>query len=403
MRVWSADNFGEDLIYCTRGGNIYYWDATGGLTVRGVLLSSLGGASDVPTQANIVRVTSERHVVAFGCTDRVSAAFDPLLIRWANQEDATNWTPAVTNTAGSQRIPLGSYVVAVISARQETLVWTDRTLHSLQFTGPPYIFSLQTLAENTSIAGPNAAVNINNVTYWMGMNRFWVYSVRVENLPCTVQRHVYDDINMDQISQAYATANDGFTEVTWHYCSAASTTVDRYVTYDYEEKLWMFGTMGRSSMLQCSGRSGNVYATDGGYSSDDGSLYIHEIGYDDGSVNPPAAIYAYIESADFDVASGDKIIFADRLLPDITFHRSTSSTPSVAMTIEAKKFPGQATQSSDARIVSKTVTATVDEYTQQVWVRLRGRSMRLKVSSSDVGVCWLLGTVRLNIRFDGKQ
>ena len=403
MRIWSVDNYGEDLIFCTRDGPLYYWDATSGLTTRGVLLSSLGGASDVPAQTSIVRVTDDRHVLAIGATDRITTAFAPLLIRWSDQEDATNWTPSATNTSGSQRIPMGSYVVSALASRQETLIWTDRSLHSLQFTGPPYTFGLQTLAENTDIAGPNAAVNINNVTYWMGHTRFWVYSGRVQNLPCTVQRYVFDDLNLEQLSQIYATTNDGFTEVTWFYCSANSDVVDRYVTFHYEDQLWTIGTMSRSTMLQCSGRNSAVYGTDGGYDADDGTLYIHEVGYDDGSTNPPTPIESFIESADVDVQDGDKLLFVDRIIPDLTFSRSTVDSPSVVFAVTAKKFPGQAEQQNDARNVTKAITATVDQYTNQVWARLRGRSMRLRVSSSALGVCWLLGTVRVNFRLDGRQ
>lgn len=402
MRIWSVDNYGEDLIFCTRDGNMYYWDATSGLGVRGTLLSAMVGASDVPTQCSIVRVTDDRHVLAIGCTDRVSTAFDPLLIRWSTQEDPAMWTPSSTNTSGSQRIPMGSYVVSAISARQETLIWTDHSLHSLQFVGPPYVFSLQTLAENTSIAGPNAAVNINNITYWMGNNRFWVYSGRVENLPCTVQRYVFDDLNYMQMAQVYATANDGFTEVTWFYCSADSDTIDRYVTYHYEDKLWTIGTMARTTMLQCSGRNGAVYATAGG-DNNDGVLYQHEVGYDDGSTNPPSAINAYIESADADIQDGDRLMFVDKVIPDITFSRSTVDNPTVDMTVSVKKFPGQDTQFSDSRNVDKEVSASVDEYTNLLWMRLRGRSLRVKIASSGLGVCWLLGTTRINVRADGRQ
>ena len=403
MRIWSVDNYGEDLIFCTRDGPLYYWDATSGLSARGVLLSSLGGASDVPAQTSIVRVTDDRHVLAIGTTDRITTAFDPLLIRWSDQEDATNWTPAITNTSGAQRIPMGSYVVAAITSRQETLIWTDHSLHSLQFTGPPYTFTLQTLAENTDIAGPNAAVNINNVTYWMGNNRFWVYSGRVQNLPCTVQRHVFDDINLQQLPQVYATTNDGFTEVTWLYCSANSSVIDRYVTFNYEDQLWYFGTLSRSTMLQCSGRNGAIYATGGGYTADDGTIYVHEVGYDDGSTNPPSPIEAYIESADISLGDGDKLMFVDRIIPDLTFTRSTSTDPTIDITVEAKKFPGQVIQSQDTRQVTKSVTATVDQFTNQVWARLRGREMRLKISSSGLGVSWILGATRISIRPDGKQ
>lgn len=403
MRIWSVDNYGEDLLFCTRDGPLYYWDASSGLSARGVLVSSFGGASDVPTQTSIVRVTDDRHVLAIGTTDRITTAFDPLLIRWSDQEDFTNWTPAITNTAGSKRIPMGSYVVAALTARQETLIWTDHSLHSLQFTGPPFTFSLQTLAENTDIVGPNAAVNTNNVTYWMGHNRFWVYSGRVQALPCTVQRYVFDNINTQQLPQVYAATNNEFTEVTWFYCSAGSNTVDRYVTFNYEENLWYYGALARSAMVQCSGRQGAIYATDGGYSADDGALFVHEVGYDDGSTNPPSAIPAYIESADFSIADGSNLMFVDRVIPDLTFTRSTSTAPAVDITVEAKKFPGQAVQSEDIRQVTKNITATVNQFTNQVWARLRGREMRLRISSTGLGVSWILGATRINVRPDGKQ
>jgi hypothetical protein len=402
MRIWSVDNFGEDLVFCPRDGNLFYWDATNGLNTRGVLVSSLPGASEVPLQTSIVLTTDERHVLSIGSTDRLTTVFDPLLIRWSNQEDVANWTPAIDNTAGDQRIPLGSYVVCALSARQETLIWTDRSLHSLQYSGPPYTFSLQTLADNTHIAGPNAAVNVNNITYWMGKDRFWAYSGRVQNLDCSVQRYVYDDMNMEQAGQVYAASNHNFTEVTWFYCSKESSTVDRYVTYNYGDNLWYVGTLGRSAWIDCPGR-GFPYATDGGYSSNDGTLYVHETGYDDGSTNPPTAITAYIESADFDIGDGDKLVFIDRVIPDLTFARSTADNPSVVVSIQAKKFPGQDTQSEDQRTVTKTVDATVDQFTKQVWMRLRGRSLRIRVESTEVGVSWLLGAMRVNMRPDGRQ
>jgi hypothetical protein len=403
LRIWSVDNYGEDITFCPRDGALYYWDATNGFTTRGVLVSSLPGASDVPDQVSVVRVTDERHTLAIGATDRLTSVFDPLLVRWSDQEDITNWTPAITNTAGSIRVPMGSYVMAGITSRQETLIWTDHSLHSLQFIGPPYTFGLQTLAENTNIAGPNAAVNINNVTYWMGKSKFWMYSGRVQSLHCSVQRYVFDGLEPTQIAQVYASVNDGFTEVTWNYVSAGSSEMDRYVTYNYGDDLWTIGTIPRTSMQQCAGRGSAPYGTNGGYSADDGVLFLHENGYDDGSTNPPSAIEAYIESADMDIQDGNKLVFVDRVIPDLTFSRSTSDTPSAIFTIEAKKFSGQALQSSDSRNIAKTITQTVDQYTNQVWTRLRGRQIRLKVSSVELGVCWLLGTVRINLRQDGRQ
>jgi hypothetical protein len=403
MRIWSVDNYGEDLLFCTRDGPLYLWDASSGLGVRGVPVASILGASDVPGQVSIVRVTDDRHVLAIGSTSLVTSVFDPLLIRWSNQEDFLDWTPSITNTAGSQRIPIGSYVVAAVTSRQETLIWTDRSLHSLQFTGPPYTFSLQTLAENVNIAGPNAAVNVNNVTYWMGINKFWVYSGRAEAIECPVQRFVFDTINKGQLAQIYAATNEKFSEVTWFYCDNTSERINRYVTYNYEQNVWYYGTLDRTAMVQCPGRGGFPYAAAGGYTEDDGRTFIHEIGYDDGSTNPPSPISAFIESADFSLLNGERIVFADRLIPDLTFTRSTANAPSAELTVQAKKFPGQPIQVQDARIVSKTITATVDQFTQQVWVRLRGREMRIKVSSDGLGVSWLLGSPRLNVRPDGVQ
>lgn len=402
MRIWSIDNFGEDLVFCTRDGPLYTWDATNGLTTRGVLVSSLGGASDVPAQTSIVVVTDDRHVLSIGSTDIATTVFDPLLIRWCDQEDLTNWTPDVDNTAGDKRIPMGSYVVAAKKARQETLIWTDTSLHSLQFTGPPYTFGIQTLAENTDIIGPNAAVNVNNVTYWMGKTKFWTYSGRVENLPCDVQRFVFDNVNLQQAGQIYGTSNANFTEVTWFYCDTTSTEVNRYVTYNYEQHVWTIGSMNRSAMMVCPGRDAFPYATADG-EDDDGTLYVHELGYDDGSTNPPTPIEAYIESADISIQDGDRIMFVDRIIPDITFTRSTVDDPAAIVTIQAKKFPGQAIQSEDSRNVTKEISATVDQFTNQVWARLRGREIRLKLSSTAAGVSWILGAVRVALRLDGRQ
>jgi hypothetical protein len=403
LRIWSFDNYGEDLLFCARDGPIYIWDATSGFSTRGVLVSSLVGASDVPAQVSIVRVTDDRHVLAIGATDISSAVFDPLLVRWCDQEDLTNWTPAADNTAGDLRIPLGSYVVAAKKARQETLVWTDTSLHSIQFTGPPYTFSIQTLAENIDIIGPNAAVNINNITFWMGKNKFWTYSGRVQNIPCDVQRFVFDSLNVQQGSQTYATADHNFTEVTWYYCDNTSEQVNRYVTYNYEQNIWYYGSMPRSARHSAAVRGSLPYGTDGGYTADDGTLFLHEVNYDDGSTNPPSPIEAYIESSDVSIADGDRLMFVDRIIPDLTFTRSTINNPTVNLVVQAKKFPGQEIQSEDSRNVAKEITSTVDRFTNQVWARLRGREMRFKISSSDLGVSWILGAVRVALRLDGKQ
>jgi hypothetical protein len=273
----------------------------------------------------------------------------------------------------------------------------------LQFTGPPYTFSIQTLAENIDIVGPNAAVNANNITYWMGKTKFWSYSGRVQNVPCDVQRFVFDNINKDQAIQTYAVTNHNFTEITWFYCDKTSDQVNRYVTYNYEQNLWYYGSMSRSAMHVASVRGSLPYGTDGGYTEDDGTLFLHEVDYDDGSTNPPSPIEAYIESSDISIADGDKLMFADRIIPDLTFTRSTVDNPTVDLVVQAKKFPGQEIQSEDSRNVAKEITATVDRFTNQVWARLRGREMRFKIISSGLGVSWILGAVRVALRVDGKQ
>jgi hypothetical protein len=262
---------------------------------------------------------------------------------------------------------------------------------------------LQTLAENINIAGPNAAVNVNNVTYWMGINKFWVYSGRAETMPCSVQRFVFDNINRDQQAQVYAFKNEEFAEVTWLYCDSTSDQINRYVTYNYEQNIWYYGSMSRTAAVQCPGRGGFPYAMSDGYAADDGRMFIHETGVDDGSVNPPQPIAAFVESADFSLGAGDRIMFADRLIPDVTFAKSAIDNPEIQVEIQAKKFPGDAIQSADNRQVAKVATASVDRFTRQVWVRLRGREMRVRVASTGQGVSWLLGSVRLNVRADGVQ
>ena len=403
LRIWTVDNYGEDFVFAARNGPPYVWDASNGTNTRGVLISSLPGATAVPGEVTVIIVADSRHLVAIGASDLLTSTFDPLLIRWSNQEELTNWTPSITNTAGDIRIPMGSYVVAAKKARQEILVWTDKSLHSLQFSGPPFTFSLQTLAENIDIVGPNAAVNAANKTFWMGKNKFWIYDGRVQNLPCDVQRFVFDNINEEQLAQVYAATNHNFTEVTWLYCDNTSNEINRYVTFNYEMNVWTIGTLSRSAMLFALTRGQFPYGTAGGYTADDGILFQHEIGYDDGSTNPPTPIDAYIESADVSIQDGDKLIFIDRIIPDLTFTRSTSDDASVTITAQAKKFPGQEIQSQDNRAVSKVITATVDRFTEQVWARLRGREMRIKVSSNSLGTSWILGAIRVALRLDGRQ
>jgi len=399
LRLWVFDNFGEDLLANVRGGEIYYWRPSLGYSSqnRAISLNDLPGASDVPLFSNYVVSTDERHVVAFGTNVIGETEQDPLLIRWSDQEDPAMWTPTATNSAGDMRVPMGSEIVAARQTRQETLVWTDTSLHSLQYIGAPYVFSLQTLADNCSLISPNAQISVNNVTYWMGSDKFYAYSGRVETLPCSLRRYVYSDLNRAQALQIQVGLNEQYGEIIWFYCSANSFNIDRYVVFNYLEQTWYYGQMNRTAWLDSHMR-GAPYAC-----SNDGYMYQHEVGCDDGSTNPPSAIYAWIESADFDIDDGDKFSFVKRIIPDLTFQNSTTNNPKVLYTLKARNFPGAGFTQSDDRIVERTATAPVDSFTNQIWIRVRGRQAVIRVESTDVGVMWQLGTNRLDLRPDGRR
>lgn len=399
LRLWSFDNFGENLLANVRGGQIYYWRPAFGYSSgnRAISLTELPGSSDVPLFSNYVVSTDERHVVAFGTNAIGDTEQDPLLIRWCDQEDPAMWTPTATNTAGDIRVPMGSEIIAARQTRQEVLVWTDTSLHSFQYIGAPYTFSLQTLSDNTSLISPNAQISVNNVTYWMGYDKFYAYSGRVETLPCSLRRYVYSDLNRAQALQIQVGLNEQFGEIMWFYCSALSNNIDKYVVYNYLENIWYYGTINRTVWLDTHLR-GAPFAC-----SNDGYMYQQEFGCDDGSTNPPSAIPAWIESADFDIDDGDKFSFVKRIIPDITFENSTSSTPSVLYTLMARNFPGSGIQQENTKYVGRSSSAPVDQFTNQIWIRVRGRQAVLRVESTDVGVMWQLGANRLDIRPDGRK
>lgn len=399
LRLWFFDNFGENLLANVRGGEIYYWRPSLGYSNanRAVSLTTLPGASDVPMFSNYVISTDERHVVAFGTNVIGETEQDPLLIRWCDQEDPAMWTPTATNSAGDIRVPMGSEIVGARQTRQEILVWTDSSLHSLQYIGAPYTFSLQTLSDNCSLISPNAQISVNNVTYWMGTDKFYAYSGRVETLPCSLRRYVYSDINLAQSLQIQVGLNEQFGEIMWFYCSANSNNIDRYVVFNYLEQTWYYGQMNRTVWLDTHLR-GAPYAC-----SNDGYMYQHEFGCDDGSTNPPSPIYAWIESADFDIDDGDKFSFVKRIIPDITFQNSTSNTPSALFTLKARNFPGSGYGQSNSRVIERSSSAPVDQFTNQIWIRVRGRQAAFRVESTDLGVMWQLGTNRLDIRPDGRR
>jgi hypothetical protein len=402
LRLWSQSNYGEDLIFNPRGGGLYYWEVNANPNIfdRGTLLTT----GDTPDVCNFVMVSdASRFVICFGVNDYGSAAQNPMLIRWSDQEDYTQWTPAVTNQAGSYTLSHGSQIISAIQARQEILVWTDSAIYSMQYLGAPYVWGFQILGDNLSIVSQNAVATANNITYWMGVDKFYMYSGRVETLPCTLRSYVYNDINLSQASQFFAGTNEGFNEVWWYYCSASSDTADRYVVYNYLERIWYYGTLNRSAWLDSPLRVEPMATTYGN------QLVYHETGVDDGTTNPPSAITAYVQSADFDIGDGHNFGFVWRLIPDVTFDGSTVTAPALDFTVRPRQFPGSNYGNSNNPEVVSTVsyagqrTYNVQQFTEQVYVRIRGRQMAFKVSSDTLGTAWQLGVPRIEVRPDGRR
>jgi hypothetical protein len=408
MRIWSQANFGEDLIFAPNGGGIYIWKANTSLTTRGVLISSLSGASYVPTVQNFILISdASRFTFAFGCNDYATATQNPMLIRWSDQEDYLEWFPASTNQAGSLQLSHGSKIVTALQSRQEILVWTDSSLYSMQYQGPPAVWGSQLLGDNLSIAGPNAAAIASGVTYWMGIDKFYKYDGRTQTLRCDLRQFIYEDINLDQAAQIFASTNEGFNEVWFFYCSANSFTIDRYVTYNYAEDVWAYGTMARTAWLDSGLRNYPMAAT---YQPNTtGNIVYHENGVDDNATGTTLPINAIIETAEFDIDDGDKFGFVWRILPDITFRGSNIESPQVTMTLIPMQNSGSGYNNpislggnSDATIV-RTATVPIEKFTGQVYIRVRGRQMILKLESNQIGCTWQLGSPRLDIRQDGRR
>jgi hypothetical protein len=326
-----------------------------------------------------------------------------MLIRWSDQEDYTQWTPAITNQAGSFTLSDGSQIVTTMQARQEILVWTDSALYSMQYLGAPYVWGFQILADNLSIASQNAVATANNVTYWMGVDKFYMYSGRVETLPCTLRSYVYNDINIAQASQFFAGTNEGFNEIWWYYCSASSDTIDKYVVYNYLERIWYYGTLNRTAWLDSPLRVEPMATTYGN------QLLYHETGVDDGTTNPPSPITCFVQSSDFDIGDGHNFGFVWRLIPDVTFDGSTVNAPALDFTVRPRQFPGSDYGNSNNPEVVSTVsyagqrTYNVQQFTEQVYVRIRGRQMAFKVGSDTLGTAWQLGIPRIEVRPDGRR
>jgi len=483
LRLWSQNNFGEDLVYAYRGGPIYYWDAgygvdpstftvtiaspavvtanvtlpngspviltnsgypsalptglspgtvyyvinasgntfnlaatVGGAAItttgtqsgdhyimpNGIDIASLPGASNCPTIQNFVFVSDiSRFVFAFGCNDLGSATQNPMLIRWSDQESVVNWTPSATNQAGSVQLSHGSSIVTAVQTRQEILVWTDSAIYSLQYIGPPVVWSSQLMGDNISILGQNAATQASGVVYWMGVDKFYIYDGRLQTLSCDLRRYIYQDINLQQNQQVFASTNEGFNEVWWFYCSAGSLIANRYVVYNYLEKVWYYGTMERTAWLDSGLRDYPIAAT---YNY---NLVNQEFGLDNNETGTPAGIEAYISSAEFDIEDGEHFGFVWRMLPDLTFSGSDASpTPQVTYTLYPMQNSGSGTGTAVDKNVNKLTGAqyTVTEgFTGQINTRVRGRQLILKVASTNLGTTWQLGATRIDIRPDGRR
>ena len=402
LRIWGQDNYGEDLLFNIRDAGIYYWD-TNTYTLgsnRAIALSSVAGAdAATPTIAKQILVSDrDRHVIVFGC-DPVDAigTQDPLLIRFSSQESVTEWLPTPTNTAGDLRVGSGSEIICAVETRQQTLVFTDTSVHSLQYLGPPFTFGIDQISENTTIIGPMAAVAIDDNVFWMGEGDFYVYTGQVQKLPCTVRSYVFNDINTSAFEVCTAAANTSFSEVWWFYPSANSADCDRYVMYNYIEQSWAYGELARTAW-QDKGINTNPIAA-----GTDNYLYLHESGVNDGSTNPPSPITSYVLSSQLSLGQGEEFVFLSKIIPDLTFDASTVDDPSADFILEVRNFPGGNYLQSDTSNVVQTSVTPVEQFTDQAFVRLRGRSFALKVQSSTVGTQWRLGMPRVEVRPDGAR
>lgn len=404
IRVWDHANFGEDLIYGPQRGGLYYWDQSSGVTSRGVNLNTLPGAANVPdVHLHLLVSDQSRFVFAFGCNDYGASDLDGLLIRWSDQENAANWTPAATNQAGSLRLSRGSRIIAVKQARQEILVWTDTTLYSLQYVGPPIVWGAQVVGENISIVNDRSVTYSAGVAYWMGAGVFYAYDGRVSPIKCDLRRYIFTDFGYDQYEQVFSGSNEQFHEVWWFYCSANSNTIDKYVIYNYREGIWYYGTMARTAWRDNAWDGQPLAATYNRY------LVVHEQGVDDKETGVAQPINAYIKSSEFDIDDGHKFAFVWRMLPDVSFVGSTSSMPAVTYTLYPLRGSGSGYKDvmseggNDNQTAARSVSVPVEEYTNQLNIRVRGRQMALKIESDGLGVQWQVGVPRIDLRPDGRR
>jgi hypothetical protein len=413
LRLWSADNYGEDLFFAPRNGGVYYWDATLGTSVRGVLLNdaatTAGAAGQfVPNQtAQVISAPVQRFVICMGANPYDSTdpntEFNPMLVRWSDQDNPFNWVLSITNQSGEFPLTDGSFIVTSANTRQEILIWTDSALYSMQYIGAPLVYRFEIMMDNLSIMSPNAVATANNVTYWMGRDKFYIYNGRVDTLPCALRQYVFEDINKDQAYQIFSGSDEGYNEVWWFYCSGTSTVIDRYVIYNYLENIWYYGSLNRTAWLDSPLREKPMAAD---YNN---RILFHEVGNDDVSGLSPVPITAFIQSADFDIGDGNQFGFVKRILPDINFNGSSVNEPAVTMQVKPRRNAGALYGPADHPIVASannfatTPIYTVQEFDGQVYTRLRGRQMAFRIESTDLGVAWQLGSIRIDVKPDGQR
>ena len=415
LRLWSNDNFGTDLVIAPRGGAIAYWSDSTGAAVRAVPLQTLATTNGyagtyVPIATNQVLTSPiQRFVIALGANSYIpgtpNSEFNPMLVRWSDQQNPFQWVPSTTNQSGEFPLSNGSTIVGGVSTRQENLIWTDSALYSMQYVGYPYVWGFFLLMDNISIMSPNAMITVNNITYWMGREKFYMYNGTVSTLPCSLRQYVFDDINKAQAYQIFCGSNEGYNEVWWFYVSASSngTAIDKYVIYNYLDNAWYYGTMGRTAWLD-TGIQPYPLAAD--YNN---RLLYHESSVDDVSGSTPAAIDSYVMSSDFDVGNGDHFSFVWRMLPDVNFNGSNVNNPYLTMTLIPRRDSGAAQGTADIPTVTSAnnyATApeyTIQQFTGQVYTRLRARQMAFKIESNSLGVAWQAGITRLDIKNDGKR
>jgi hypothetical protein len=412
LRLWNQSNYGQDLIFSPKGGPLYLWTPGVGVEpdfdVRGKLIGGVEiPGNDVPTVTNFFTVSdATRIVICFGCNDYGETILDPMLIRWSVQEDFTDWTPAATNQAGSFRLSHGSQIIGALQTRQEIIVWTDSSVYSMQYLGPPYVWGFTLLSDNVSIASTNAMATATGMVFWMGIDKFYMYAGRVETLPCSVRKYVFSDINIDQTNQFFASTSEGYNEVWWFYCSADSSDINKYVIFNYQEKAWYIGTLNRTAWLDSPLRQFPIAATG------NNTIVYHEAIVDNGETNPPSPISCHIQSSDFDIGEGEQFSFVWRMIPDVNFNGSTTPlplTPKVTFKLRPRTNPGSAygTTVTD-NIVSKQLynvehSYEVQEFTEIVYTRVRGRQLAFRVESNTLGSQWQLGSPAIDIKPDGRK